>query len=577
MVIALAVAAAPAFAKCQLQKFDEIPVTMRGPRPVIAAKVNGVEGHFLVDTGAFFSFLHPAAVKRFGLSLSPAPWGMSVNGLTGQVAVKVTRVKTFALLQPDFHNVDFLVDVDAADNGIDGIVGQNLLGFSDIEYDLGGGAIRVFKSVGCQNAELAYWAQGQSVSMLSIDPASPQADRIRGEASVNGARIHAIFDTGSPYSYLTLHGAGRAGLARTDPAVTSGGLVAGAGGRFVDSWIGPVKSFELGGEKVENTRLRFDGFDMDDADLNLGDDFFLSHRIFVARSQNRMYFTYNGGPVFNLQHTGQASAPAPSIAGGSPAPIIDVPTDAAGYARRAAAFAARREFEAAIADDTQAIQLEPQDATHFFDRGVARLQNHQPIIAMEDFGQALKLKPDMSGAMMMRGELRLVSHDDAGAKADFDAAIRVDPSLSVRVAETYARAGRYDTADAAFSDWLTTHPKDPATPGVLAARCRSRAFWGQKLDGALADCDQALRAAPHISEVLASRGLVKLRLSQLDPAIADFDAAIQLQPKASWALYGRGVAELRKGEKDKGQDDIAAATAITPGLAERAAKIGLAP
>jgi hypothetical protein len=31
----------------------------------------------------------------------------------------------------------------------------------------------------------------------------------------------------------------------------------------------------------------------------LGADFFLSHRIFVSNEQHKVYFTYNGGPVFS--------------------------------------------------------------------------------------------------------------------------------------------------------------------------------------------------------------------------------------------------------------------------------------
>jgi hypothetical protein len=35
-------------------------------------------------------------------------------------------------------------------------------------------------------------------------------------------------------------------------------------------------------------------------DMVLGADFFLTHRIYVANNQQKMYFTYNGGPVFDL-------------------------------------------------------------------------------------------------------------------------------------------------------------------------------------------------------------------------------------------------------------------------------------
>ena len=33
-------------------------------------------------------------------------------------------------------------------------------------------------------------------------------------------------------------------------------------------------------------------------DMIIGADFFLAHRIYVARSQGKIYFTYKGGPVF---------------------------------------------------------------------------------------------------------------------------------------------------------------------------------------------------------------------------------------------------------------------------------------
>ena len=46
----------------------------------------------------------------------------------------------------------------------------------------------------------------------------------------------------------------------------------------------------------------------------LGADFFLSHRILVSNSQHKLYFTYNGGPVFQLDRGAVAGAkprPAP--------------------------------------------------------------------------------------------------------------------------------------------------------------------------------------------------------------------------------------------------------------------------
>jgi hypothetical protein len=64
--------------------------------------------------------------------------------------------------------------------------------------------------------------------------------------------------------------------------------------------IAPFQSFRIGGEEIRNTRLRIGDTGLDDVDMLLGADFFLSHRIYVANSQNKVYFTYKGGPVLDL-------------------------------------------------------------------------------------------------------------------------------------------------------------------------------------------------------------------------------------------------------------------------------------
>ena len=64
----------------------------------------------------------------------------------------------------------------------------------------------------------------------------------------------------------------------------------------------------------------------------IGADFFLSHRIYVASSQKKLYFTYNGGPVFNLE-TAPATAARetpPPAEGAAPAPEAASRCDAAG-------------------------------------------------------------------------------------------------------------------------------------------------------------------------------------------------------------------------------------------------------
>ena len=76
------------------------------------------------------------------------------------------------------------------------------------------------------------------------------------------------------------------------------------------TWIAPFASFKIGDEEIRNTRLRI-GDIATDIDMLIGADFFLSHHLYVASSQHKLYFTYNGGPVFDLSASPKENPPPP--------------------------------------------------------------------------------------------------------------------------------------------------------------------------------------------------------------------------------------------------------------------------
>jgi tetratricopeptide (TPR) repeat protein len=582
--LAAAAAAGPAAAACKLERIVELPVVMEGLRPVVAGAINGQEVRLTADSGGFFSMLSPGAVARLGLRPGPPPSGLRVMGVTGEAEVRTVHVKTFTFAGAPIRDVDFLVG-GADEPGRDGILGENVLSGTDTEYDLASGAIRLFRASGCGGKPLAYWDQAGRYSDLSYAPPEHDARKIAGTAYVNGVRVRIVFDTGAARSVLNLGAARRAGVTREDPGAVAAGLTAGIGGRPIDTWIAPVQDFRIGQEEIKNTRLRIGDIQLPDADMLLGADFFLSHRIYVARSQKRIYFTYNGGPVFRLDRAGAPAppaAPVATVASGEPpredagAPAKDGPADAAGLARRAAAFAARGQLDRALQDYDRAIALAPDDARLHFERGGARARAGRPVLAMDDVNQALKLRPDYPEALIARGSLRVAGRDLAGAAADFDAAARLEPLARLQAGGVYLRAGLYRAAIGQYDVWISAHPRDQRRWEALNARCWARALGDLELDRALADCDAALKLRK-ASAVLDSRGLARLRLRQYDQAIADYDAALRLQPKGPWSLYGRGLAELRKGLKAKGEADIAAAVALDPRLPEQARRAGLQP
>jgi tetratricopeptide (TPR) repeat protein len=376
---------------------------------------------------------------------------------------------------------------------------------------------------------------------------------------------------------LSLKAAARVGIKPDSPGVVSAGPTWGFGSNTIPSYIAPFSSFKIGEEEIRNTRLRIADIDLPNADMLIGPDFFLSHRIYVANSQHRLYFTYNGGPVFNLSSAKYESTAA------APTPDSSNSGDAAQYSRRGEAFAARHDFDQALANLTRACELAPDTAEYFHQRGMIYWQLKQDAAAMADFDRALKLKPDDVDALVSRAELSLQGGDRLRARADLDAAdAGASKQADVRfaIARAYQSAGLADAAIAQYDLWVMWHADDARMPEALDSRCWVRALTGVDLVLALKDCNAALRRAdksnPLYARITNSRGLVLLRMGDYDKSISDYDAALKISPKNPWSWYGRGIDKLRKKKISEGQADIAQATSIWPKIAEEFNRHGIA-
>lgn len=292
--------APPVMAACAL-KTAELAVTMSGMRPVVHAQINGRDVLFVADSGAFYNVLTRSATEQFNLPLEPPPVGYTLNGLGGEAQAWFTHVMTFTILGAPLHNTEFIVVANEPGEGAVGLLGQSVFqALGDVEYDLANAVIRLVKTHDCRNAVMAYWAKSQPYSAIDIDYATPESPHTASVAYLNGAKIRVLFDTGSATSLLTLQAAKRAGVTPASEGVVPAGEVHGFGRRAIRTWIAPFASFRIGDEEVRNTHLRIGAGTMLDVDMLIGADFFLSHRIYVANSQHKLYFTYNGGAVFNL-------------------------------------------------------------------------------------------------------------------------------------------------------------------------------------------------------------------------------------------------------------------------------------
>jgi tetratricopeptide (TPR) repeat protein/predicted aspartyl protease len=573
---------APVAAECKLAQLAELPVTMNGLRGLVAAKINGKDARFIADSGAFWSVLTPAAAEEFRLPLRSAPFGFTMLGIGGVVEIRLTTVDELTLANIPLRRIDFIVGGSEPGAGAAGLLGQNVLRVGDVEYDYANGVIRLLRPTDCRGRMLAYWAHSQPYSVLEIESATQQNPRTKGSAFINGTKISVQFDTGAATSVVSLRAAERAGVRPGGPDVVDGGVTGGSGRGVIRTWIGPFASFKIGDEEIRHTRLRIGEVLVPGIDMLIGADFFLSHHIYVANSQAKLYFTYNGGPVFNLATAPQPPAAVAAVPAtdDSRAEESQQPADAASFARRGAAYAARRDYEHAVADLNRACELAPTESAYFYARGSERWELQQRDAALADFDQALELRPDEVNVRVARAQARLATGDHAGAIADLDAADANAPkSADVRahIGHLYARLDRLPQAIAQFDQWIGSHALDGHLFSQLNARCWARALLGRELDKALSDCNAALKLNPTEPEILDSRGLVHLRRGEFDQSIADYDAALRLRPELPWSLYGRGLAKLHKGMAADGESDIAAARAVKPQIEEDARRYGIVP
>jgi tetratricopeptide (TPR) repeat protein len=196
---------------------------------------------------------------------------------------------------------------------------------------------------------------------------------------------------------------------------------------------------------------------------------------------------------------------------------------------RGMAFAAKHQFEKALADYNMAIKIAPYYGPAYLNRGNVYSDQGRLDEAIAQFDWLIKMFPDYALPYNSRGAVYFRKHELDNAIADFSAAIRVKPD--------YAHA---------YSN-------------------RAQAEVGKRnLKQALADFDQAIRINPKDAEVYVNRGETRSELGDESGALADYSAAIALNPKAAQAYNSRGDSYYTAGEIEKALADYATAIRLKP-------------
>jgi Tfp pilus assembly protein PilF len=151
--------------------------------------------------------------------------------------------------------------------------------------------------------------------------------------------------------------------------------------------------------------------------------------------------------------------------------------------------------QGAIVDFNRAIQLDPNSARAYNNRGATKSELGDKRGAIDDYNRAIALAPKFAEAFYNRGAAKYQLGDKRGALTDFNLAIALDPKSAMAY---YSRA-------------------------VV------RADLGNK-QGAIDDYDRAIQLDPQFASAYYNRGAIKSELGDRLGAAADFDRSVALNP-----------------------------------------------
>jgi serine/threonine protein kinase len=197
------------------------------------------------------------------------------------------------------------------------------------------------------------------------------------------------------------------------------------------------------------------------------------------------------------------------------------------YMTRASTNHQQGKLDLALADYNQAIQLAPNDATAYNNRGGIYIQQGKVNLGLTDFNKAIQLAPTYAMVYYNRGNVYKDQNKLDLALADFNTVINFD------------------------SQDLDSYEK------------RGQVYYDQhKLNLALADFNTVIKLDTERVDAYFHRGLVYDKQGQLDQALADFNKALQLDPTYVDAYFNRGLLHKKRNNKAQAIADFQKAKSL---------------
>jgi tetratricopeptide (TPR) repeat protein len=218
--------------------------------------------------------------------------------------------------------------------------------------------------------------------------------------------------------------------------------------------------------------------------------------------------------------------------------IADDPSEPIPYAFRGWAQKEKGAAEAALRDYDTALRLKP-NAEWFNNRGLIKVDLKQYDAAIADFTEAMRLDPKMVVAYENRGQVYITHKNWDPALRDFSDALKLDAKYApLYFKRTQIHLGRNDLAKA-MDDVNAGLALDPKNHHALLVRGNIH-MDRHDLDKALADYTKAIELNAKFPEAYFQRAVLHAAKKEHDKALKDSNEGLRLQPDNAAALAQRG-------------------------------------
>lgn len=289
-------------ANCSRGELATMPLTFTDDlRPVGQARINGTTVPAMLSTGsAEQTLLNKKTLDRLGIKINSTTSTQYVRDERGPAGSQtITRtaltslIDNYAFAHIEGKRTWFVVE-EFMDDTFGVRAGAGSLLQQDLEVALDAGYLKTFKPDGCFREHLAYW-DPNAIAVPTFGDRWKRDLRPVFTVRINGKDVTALLSTSTPHSYLPRVAAERLGLTpESAGAIREDALPGDDPANPV--WNVPVQQMAIGALDVKDFNLRLMDLAHSGEILILGADFLHRYRVYIAKSQEQIYFSQIAKP-----------------------------------------------------------------------------------------------------------------------------------------------------------------------------------------------------------------------------------------------------------------------------------------